>query len=76
MTNPPKFDPGHGVTFVSSGAVAASIDHPVSMRAVLPGRPPARLQSLSTVLWDGLRIVVRTNILLGFFLHGRSVILP
>ncbi|KAL2006687.1 hypothetical protein VTN00DRAFT_9355 [Thermoascus crustaceus] len=27
------------------------------MRAVLPGRPPARLQSLSTVLWDGLRIV-------------------
>ncbi|KAF9886292.1 regulator of (H+)-ATPase in vacuolar membrane [Aspergillus nanangensis] len=28
------------------------------MRAVLPGRPPAKLQSFSTALWDGLRIVV------------------
>ncbi|KAJ6098223.1 hypothetical protein N7499_002597 [Penicillium canescens] len=27
------------------------------MRAVLPGRPPAKLQSFSTVLWDGLRVV-------------------
>ncbi|BCR86495.1 WD repeat protein [Aspergillus chevalieri] len=27
------------------------------MRAVLPGRPPAKLQSFSTALWDGLRIV-------------------
>ncbi|CAG7953147.1 unnamed protein product [Penicillium nalgiovense] len=27
------------------------------MRAVLPGRPPAKLQSLSTALWDGLRVV-------------------
>ncbi|KAF7597537.1 regulator of (H+)-ATPase in vacuolar membrane [Aspergillus hancockii] len=28
------------------------------MRAVLPGRPPAKLQSFSTALWDGLRVVV------------------
>ncbi|OJJ49980.1 hypothetical protein ASPZODRAFT_13084 [Penicilliopsis zonata CBS 506.65] len=27
------------------------------MRAVLPGRPPAKLQSFSAALWDGLRIV-------------------
>ncbi|KAJ5295009.1 hypothetical protein N7508_009830 [Penicillium antarcticum] len=27
------------------------------MRAVLPGRPPAKLQSFSTALWDGLRVV-------------------
>jgi hypothetical protein len=29
-----------------------------SMRAVLPGRPPAKLQSFSTALWEGLRVVV------------------
>jgi len=29
------------------------------MRAVLPGRPPAKLQAFSTALWDGLRVVVR-----------------
>lgn len=28
------------------------------MRAVLPGRPRAKLQSFSTALWDGLRVVV------------------
>ncbi|PTU23083.1 hypothetical protein P175DRAFT_0454418 [Aspergillus ochraceoroseus IBT 24754] len=28
------------------------------MRAVLPGRPPAKLQSFSTALWNGLRVVV------------------
>ncbi|KAE8153886.1 RAVE protein 1 C terminal-domain-containing protein [Aspergillus avenaceus] len=28
------------------------------MRAVLPGRPPAKLQSFSTALWDGLRVAV------------------
>ncbi|KAJ5490889.1 hypothetical protein N7539_002456 [Penicillium diatomitis] len=28
------------------------------MRAVLPGRPPAKLHAFSTALWDGLRIVV------------------
>ncbi|OJJ35113.1 hypothetical protein ASPWEDRAFT_492490 [Aspergillus wentii DTO 134E9] len=28
------------------------------MRAVLPGTPPAKLQSFSTALWDGLRVVV------------------
>ncbi|PYH48352.1 WD repeat protein [Aspergillus saccharolyticus JOP 1030-1] len=28
------------------------------MRAVLPGRPPTKLQSFSTALWDGLRVVV------------------
>ncbi|TPX19515.1 regulator of (H+)-ATPase in vacuolar membrane [Coccidioides immitis] len=27
------------------------------MRTVLPGRPPAKLQALSTALWDGSRIV-------------------
>ncbi|KAJ5904487.1 hypothetical protein N7504_006870 [Penicillium tannophilum] len=27
------------------------------MRAVLPGRPPAKLQSFSTALWDGLRVI-------------------
>ncbi|PGH06708.1 hypothetical protein AJ80_08125 [Polytolypa hystricis UAMH7299] len=27
------------------------------MRAVLPGRPPPKLQALSTALWDGVRIV-------------------
>ncbi|CAL5871667.1 uncharacterized protein PFLUO_LOCUS5920 [Penicillium psychrofluorescens] len=27
------------------------------MRAVLPGRPPAKLWSFSTALWDGLRVV-------------------
>ncbi|KAJ5352094.1 RAVE complex protein Rav1 C-terminal [Penicillium brevicompactum] len=27
------------------------------MRAVLPGRPPAKLQSFSTALWNGLRVV-------------------
>ncbi|KAL4778922.1 RAVE protein 1 C terminal-domain-containing protein [Aspergillus varians] len=27
------------------------------MRAVLPGRPPAKLQSFDTALWDGLRVV-------------------
>ncbi|KAJ5247425.1 hypothetical protein N7468_002408 [Penicillium chermesinum] len=27
------------------------------MRAVLPGRPPAKLQSFSTTLWDGLRVI-------------------
>ncbi|WEW54933.1 regulator of (H+)-ATPase in vacuolar membrane [Emydomyces testavorans] len=27
------------------------------MRTVLPGRPPAKLQALSTALWDGVRIV-------------------
>ena len=28
------------------------------MRAVLPGRPPTKLQSFSTALWDGVRVVV------------------
>ncbi|KAL5339866.1 RAVE protein 1 C terminal-domain-containing protein [Aspergillus crustosus] len=28
------------------------------MRAVLPGRPPAKLQSFSTALWNGLQVVV------------------
>ncbi|KAL4879357.1 RAVE protein 1 C terminal-domain-containing protein [Aspergillus karnatakaensis] len=28
------------------------------MRAVLPGRPPTKLQSFSTALWNGLRVVV------------------
>ncbi|KAL2869334.1 WD repeat protein [Aspergillus lucknowensis] len=28
------------------------------MRAVLPGRPPTKLQSFSTGLWNGLRVVV------------------
>ncbi|RAL17097.1 WD repeat protein [Aspergillus homomorphus CBS 101889] len=28
------------------------------MRAVLPGRPPTKLQSFSTALWDGLRVIV------------------
>ncbi|KAL4914049.1 RAVE protein 1 C terminal-domain-containing protein [Aspergillus aurantiobrunneus] len=28
------------------------------MRAVLPGRPPAKLQSFDTALWNGLRVVV------------------
>ncbi|CEL09537.1 Putative WD repeat protein [Aspergillus calidoustus] len=28
------------------------------MRAVLPGRPPAKLQSFSAALWNGLRVVV------------------
>lgn len=28
------------------------------MRAVLPGRPPTKLQAYSTALWDGLRVVV------------------
>ncbi|KAL4956308.1 RAVE protein 1 C terminal-domain-containing protein [Aspergillus filifer] len=28
------------------------------MRAVLPGRPPAKLQSFGTALWDGLRVTV------------------
>ncbi|PLB35074.1 WD repeat protein [Aspergillus candidus] len=27
------------------------------MRAVLPGRPPPKLQSFTTALWDGLRVV-------------------
>ncbi|KAJ5224892.1 RAVE complex protein Rav1 C-terminal [Penicillium citrinum] len=27
------------------------------MRAVLPGKPPANLQSFSTALWDGLRVI-------------------
>ncbi|OJI91103.1 hypothetical protein ASPTUDRAFT_113091 [Aspergillus tubingensis CBS 134.48] len=27
------------------------------MRAVLPGRPPTKLQAYSTALWDGLRVV-------------------
>lgn len=28
------------------------------MRAILPGKPPAKPQALSTVQWDGLRVVV------------------
>lgn len=29
------------------------------MRAILPGKPQARLQALCTTEWEGLRLVVR-----------------
>ncbi|THD00459.1 hypothetical protein EYZ11_000023 [Aspergillus tanneri] len=37
------------------------------MRAVLPGRPPRKLQSFSAALWDGLRVVV--------YISGRALVI-
>lgn len=39
------------------------------MRAILPGKPQARLQALCTTEWEGLRLVVQAFIHPFMYIH-------